>query len=148
MKKLKIKLSWVVVGILILYLSSTFAFAGLQSARRSGSSQGNIVYYKLNNATMTTLIQQGATIVKFDYNDNCEGCAEQKVYLEQIAKEFEKQLILEEITNTNVTLPEVMITSIYGNTTLIKPTEDKIFATLCNLLTNPPITCVTTNVTK
>jgi DNA polymerase II small subunit len=25
--------------------------------------------------------------VKFDYNDNCEGCAEQKVYLEQIAKE-------------------------------------------------------------
>lgn len=148
MKIPKIKMSWIVVGILILYLTSTFAFAGLQSTRKGGSSESNVIDYELDNVTMNAIIKQGATIIKFDYNDFCEGCTEQKYYLEQVAKEYKNQLLLEEIFNANVTVSEIMITSIYGNTTLVNPTEDKIFAGLCELMTYPPISCVTTNVTE
>lgn len=138
----KIKSAWIGLLLVGIMLISTFAYAGLQSFRRTAPPQSNVIDYELDSGLRNALIQQGATIIKFEYNENCEGCVEQKFYLEQIAEEFKEQVFLEEIVNTSIDIPKIMIASIYGNATYTNATQDDIFNGLCELMTYPPVACV------
>lgn len=142
MGKIKFKWTWVGLLIILLYLISLFAYAGLQSVRRTTPPQNNIIHYSLDPGLRNALIQNGATIIRFEYNENCNGCLEQRFYLEKIAEEFKQQVLLEEIVNATVDIPITTIASRYGNHTLVNATQDEIFDSLCELMTFPPVACV------
>ena len=141
---MKIKPAVIALILLGVYLLSTFAMVGLQSLRSKGSSSNsNIINYRLDNYTKYNIIQQGATIMTFEYDGKCANCADQKSCLETNAHNYKNQVILEEILNTSFTSSKLTIESRYGNKTFINPTENDTFYALCDLLSMPPTTCVT-----
>ncbi len=128
---------------------STFAYSILQSVRSpSQLPKTNILNYQLNSQLRDAFIYYGATILKFEYSSNCNNCFEQKGFLENMANTFKENLAtdfyniyLEEILNETVEPSQLTIDSKLGNMTIIDPTENITFNTLCDLMFAPPTIC-------
>jgi len=140
---MKVKPAIIALILLGMYLLSTFAYVGLQSFRSSGNSDSNIIHFRLDNYTRYNIIQQGGTIMTFEYDGKCVNCADQKYFLEKAASDYKNQLLLEEILNSTFTSSKLAIASRYGNKTFTDPTENETFYALCDLLSMPPTSCVT-----
>jgi hypothetical protein len=140
-----------VVGLFFIFLmfGSTIAYTLLSG---SGFSIGgnkeevslpstNIVYGELAKNVETFAMSKGRTIVKFYYNALCNGCQEQKTYLEYTANQNAGGIILEELTDNNINAPKVSIMNQRGSDELVNATNDAVFDSLCNLMFNPPVDC-------
>jgi hypothetical protein len=156
---MKIKPAIIALILLGVYALSTFTFAMLQSTRTTNTGQfptTNIINYTFSPTLQYNLIQGGITIMTYKYTSNCASCDDQRYFLEDMATKYKEvlyaasstnpaiyTLYLEEVVNETVNSPSLTVTSIYGNKTITNPTENETFSTLCELMTNPPIACVT-----
>jgi len=140
---MRVKPAVVALIMLGLYIISTFAYIGLQSFRSNENSDSNIIHFRLDNYTRYNIVQQGGTIITFEYDGKCSNCDYQKYFLEKAAADYKNQLILEDILNSTFTSSKLTIESRYGNRTFIDPTENETFYALCDLLAMPPTSCVT-----
>lgn len=144
-----------IIGIVIIVIMvvSTFSYTILQSVSAPKMPDTNIAGSLLDSKVKSTLIGNGATVMTLEYNSICENCLEQKYFLEQVTNEFKTPVLyksgstiiypiyLEEIVNENVSLPKLSMVSNWGSKELINATQDEIFYSLCDLLTNPPVIC-------
>ncbi len=140
--------------IIVIMLGSTFAFAILQSVRQTSPElpKTNIIEHELDFSMKDALVQNGVTFMTLEYNSGCENCLEQKSFLEQVTKEFGRQvsqnpifydLYLEEIMDENASIPKLTVVSNLGYKELTNATQDEIFSAVCDLLTSPPVVCAT-----
>lgn len=150
------KKTYAYVGLVLiaLMLLSSFAFAVLQSYFYFPQQQQevtlpntNIVDYELSPSQEIRLLQDGKTILKFDYSMNCEACLEQKDLLESFSTNspFAGQLFLEEVETTKINTTLIVL-SIYGQETLLNITQESVTEVLCRLVVQPPTGCVLTQV--
>ncbi|MBI2547395.1 MAG: hypothetical protein HYW23_03030 [Candidatus Aenigmarchaeota archaeon] len=142
--KLRIKPAWIGLFLIAVMLLSTFAYAILQSSNTRPNAQlptSNIVDYRLDSNLKTTLMQYGFTIVTFEYKKDCVDCINQKYTLEAFAKEFNKQIYLEEIVDNSLNKSRVTISSIYGEDSLIDANDTAITSSFCKLMSSPPVAC-------
>ena len=140
---MKVKPAVIALIMLGVYIISTFAYVGLQSFRSYDNTDSNIIKFRLDNYTRYNIIQQGGTIITFEYDGKCANCDYQKYFLEKAAGDYKNQLILEEILNSTFTSSKLTIVSRYGNKTFTDPTENETYYALCDLLSMPPTICVT-----
>ncbi len=141
--RFKFKPAWIGLFLIGVMLFSTFAYAFLQSFNKPDQKlpTSNVIAYSLESSLKSALIQYGATIVTFDYNLGCENCVNQKAVLEFYAKEYEKQIFLEELLDNNLDKSKITVESAYGIEELINANEIQIVGTFCKLLVEPPATC-------
>ena len=143
--KLKFKSSWIGIALIAIMLFSTFASAVIQSFNSGNKNiqvpTSNIVDYKLDPQLADALLQNGATIVTFEYNLGCKNCIQQKYDLEYLANQYENQIFLEELVNTSLDVSKTHIVSIYSEENLVDANSTGIFGALCNAMVSPPPEC-------
>ena len=145
---MKVKSSWVGLFLIAVMLFSTFAYAVIQSLYPNQSTtlpDSNIIDYTLDPVLRDALVQYGATVVAFEYNLGCNNCVNQKAALEFFATEYKEQIWLEEVHNDNLDVSTIMISSVYGEETLVDANETQIVSSMCKLMTAPPVTCALAN---
>ena len=143
--KFKIKPAWIGLFLIGVMLFSTFAYAVIQSLyprQKSELPKSNIIDYQLEPNLKDALVQYGATIITFEYNQGCDNCINQKSALEFFANEYKQQIFLEEMVNENLDKSTIAVSSIYGDDKLIDANETQIVDSLCKLMVSPPPTCV------
>ncbi len=142
--KLKFKASWIGLFLIGTMLFSTFAYAVIQSfypKQNVTLPETNIINYQLDTSLRDALIQYGATVITFEYNLGCDNCVNQKAALEFFANEYKQQIWLEELLDDTLDKSKIIISSIYGEDSLIDANETQIVSSLCKLMVAPPATC-------
>jgi hypothetical protein len=88
------------------------------------------------------ILRGGYTLIKFSFNENCEGCLEMKDFLENLVYSpgFE-EIYLEEIYNQTLTQPNILVASIYGWNETETTNQTLVLELICNLMINPPLEC-------
>ena len=134
---------------IIIMLGSTFTYAlfSIFSPTQSNLNIPNerILNYKLSDQQRQVLISKGYTLVEYYYPSNCFECLEVKQVLEDVTKNSEEQVFLQELEeNTNNTI--LTITNILNQTTIENPTPKEAMTTLCNFLINTPLWCITSQI--
>ncbi len=136
------KSSLIGLFLIAVMLLSTFAFAVIQSfSPQAELPKTNIIDYRLDSQIRQALIQNGATIITFEYSDACFECQNQKFTLESFANEYKTQIFLEEIVDENLNDSRTTIASFYGSQELKASDDERIMATLCSLMVDPPAQC-------
>lgn len=145
--KFKSKTTWVglfLIGVMVL---STFAYAVIQAVNPGQNvklPESNIIDYQLDPRLRDALVQNGATLMTFDYNLGCRNCVAQKATLEFFANEYKNQIFLEELSNESLDVSQIYVISLYGEEKLTDANETQIFSALCKLMVAPPPTCALT----
>ena len=130
--------------LIAIMLFSTFAYAVLQAFYPRNSAKlpdSNIVNYPLDSNLKAALIQNGRTIITFEYNENCSFCADQKAQLESFTNTYKPQIFLEELTTSRIDSSNIIIASAYGDQTIDDGNATRIVSSLCQLMVYPPATC-------
>jgi len=126
---------------------STFAFSLLQSFNPTQSQitlpEENIIDYELTPEQESVLLQNWKTIAKFYYYSGCVECTNQLSFLESMANQFPNQIILQETLSNRTSLT---IIGYYGHRNLVNATQEEIFDAFCELMIDPPVTCITRKV--
>ncbi|MDI6806666.1 MAG: hypothetical protein QMD14_02510 [Candidatus Aenigmarchaeota archaeon] len=139
MGKFKFKPAYAALILILIYLGS------LVMINPFGPSlslpKENIINYKLTEEQEDYAIKLGKTVIAFEYDEACEPCVEQKVFLEKIAREQKNQIILQEISMDLTNSTRLRFVSYYGEKFLRNPSENEIWDTLCLLMINPPTYC-------
>ena len=135
-----------VIGLILVLLmfTSSIAFSFLQRfffAPRIKLPKTRI----FSNASLEEelgVLRSGHTLIRFSFNENCEGCLEMKNFLENLTYSpgFE-EIYLEEVYNQTLTQPKILIASIYGWNETQTTNQTFVFELLCNLMINPPLEC-------
>lgn len=142
--KFKFKPAWVGLFLIATMLFSTFAYAVIQSFYPKQNTQlpeSNIIDYQLDSNLRNALIQYGATVITFEYNLGCDNCVNLKASLEFFANEYKQQIWLEEMMDESLDKSKIIISSIYGEDSLIDANDTQIVSSLCSLMVSPPATC-------
>jgi len=136
------KSSLIGLFLIAVMILSTFAYAVLQAFYpRTELPKSNIIDYRLDSQLKQGLIQNGATIITFEYSVGCFDCENQKFTLESYVKEYQDQIFLEEIIDESLNESRITISSFYGNEELTAPDDYQIVAALCSLMVTPPAQC-------
>ncbi len=152
--KMKIKPAYVGLFLIAIMFFSTFAFTILQSFNLGTTNQKtelpktNIVDYRLTTNQESTLISQGKTIMIYEYDESCQYCQQQKLFLQQMATnskpitgtDISNQLFLEILPSINEA-PILTLISYYGQNELTNATSSETFSALCQVLISKPIEC-------
>jgi hypothetical protein len=121
--------------LLALMLLSSFAFVG--SFYRQPTPTGS--FSELTPEQERQLINSGKTIVFFNRPANCTECQEVANYLQELSIGYADQIVLVEKDSDSVV---ILVKSAYGQKVLGLATKQRITAVLCELMVNPPATCV------
>jgi hypothetical protein len=127
--------------LLVMMLLSTFTYSFI-GGFRTGSTEiptGNIVKYQLSPEQESKLVQQGKTIVTFTYTKDCNNCQEALNFLEQVATGYKDQVFLVEKEGNSTS---ILVKSMNGQRITGSITEERITSLLCDLMVQPPSTCV------
>lgn len=143
--KLKLKLDSITGIILIaLMLGSTVSYAFLQSflpKKKVSLPDKTIIDYKLTVEQEDMAVRLGKTIVTLKYPSNCsfvEECGSLKLFLENFARSYSDQIILEEIESEDFSL---RVMSYYGEEESKDFSSEKVLDILCDLMFKPPVMC-------
>lgn len=139
---------------IFLMVGSTLTYAILQSFGTSTEPESNdieipdssIISYKITDEQKSYMIKRGVTILEYRYELACNECSSQRAYLGSVANEFEGSILLEEIVDNSVTNSTLTVTSYYGEQQTSNLSEDGVMNILCELMSNPPVTCATRNI--
>lgn len=123
--------------LLVLMLLSSFAFSFMGFHSSVQMPTGNIVY-QLSQEQEDKLIREGKTIVFFTYTSDCEKCQETMKFLEQVAIGYSDQVFLVKREGNSTS---VLVESMNGKE-VTGISEERITSLLCELMVNPPSTCV------
>jgi len=141
-------IGFILIGIMFV---STFAFSGLQAIFYGSSQQqqtnlpeNRIVDHKLTSQQESTILNYGGTIVAIEYTTSCQACLNQKSYLESLVQKYNK-IFLEEIVG-NSTISKVDVIGLYGQRSLQNATDKEVFSALCEVMYQPPLECVVSQV--
>ena len=132
---------------IFLMLFSIVSSSFLQSSKTNGESEtklpeSNIVEYELTAEQENYALEQGKTILKFYYTQNCIDCLNQKTFLESLTSQFSDQMILEEVIKQGEKVPTLLVFSYYKQKNLFNATRDEIIDSVCDVLLKPPPGCV------
>jgi len=149
---MKIKFSdkkWGGMLLILLMFGSSISYAFFYVFGGSKGSielpKTNIVDYRLDKNVEYYLLQTGKTVMVFSYNSSCDSCQQYSAYLENLvlSPDYGSQIYLEKV-NTDRT-SNLVVASAYGQKTLRNLSQNDTINILCNLLTNPPASCVPIN---
>src|SRR3990172_9514785 len=101
----------------------------------------SVIDYEVTDEVKSALIQNGVTILKFTYSLSCSECFQVRSFLESLVESQGRQLLLEEVVGSSP-LPELTVSSYYGEQTIVKMDQNEILKTTCALMIQPPIQCV------
>jgi len=140
-KKMKI----IALFFIVLMFGSTFAY-GIMSLFNQPTDQlqipqDKILNYELNQQQKTYLMRRGYTLVEYRYSSGCLECIDIRNNLERITMTSDGQIYLQEILSDGS--DKISITSLNGQKTITNPTINQTEDTICNLLLQRPIWCVT-----
>jgi hypothetical protein len=141
---------------ILLMVGSTASYAVIQSFRSVSTTQSNpndipktnIINYEVKQTVRDTLVKSGITIINFYSRNGCLECTSTKEMLESLTNNNKNQVLLQELTDTNGTVPRVLIESYKDSRELNKPSVDDINGVLCDLMAAPPaeLKCALRNV--
>lgn len=146
------KLMVILVGIFLIgtMIFNIFAAPLLQSSFSKQNLEipkSNIIDYKMNPQVADALLQNGATIITFEYKLGCKNCIQQKYDLEYLANEYKNQIFLEEVVNESLDVSKIHVISAYSEEKLTDANSTGIFAALCNVMISPPPECAVRTIT-
>lgn len=154
--KMKVKINKSMLAgifLIIITVGSTLAYAVLRTIQGAATEveevtlpSQRIIDYKLSDEQKRLAIRNGITVLNFEYSPTDSNQQIDKALVESAANEFSNQVILEEISNTGMTQSRLILESFYGKQVLRAPTNEDLFDSLCDILTNPPVACATRNV--
>jgi len=104
--------------------------------------QERILNYELNAAQRSFLLRRGFTLIEYYYPPNCLNCTQIRDRLEEITRTSNK-IFLQELNGES---HKVVITSFKGQKTLYDPDVETLETTVCDLLVETPIWCVTSKI--
>lgn len=132
----------------ILMFGSTFAYALMNmfgnESEEISIPQEKILNYELNDAQRKYLLTRGYTLIEYYFPDGCLDCISTKNNLEQLTQRSEGQIYLQEVTKGETT--GIVLTSRNGQKILTEPTGEEIETTVCSLLLQKPLWCVTSKI--
>lgn len=141
------------IFLIVITVGSTLAYAVLQTIRQQNTvteevtlPSERIIDYKLSDEQKRLAIRNGITVLNFEYSPTDTNQQMDKALVESAANEFSGQVILEEISNAQMTESRLILESFYGKQVLRAPTKEDLFNSLCDILTDPPVVCATKNV--
>jgi hypothetical protein len=142
--------------LMFLMLGSTLAYSMLQAFRNWQQPQentsvpelpaSNVIDYAVTAEQRNYMLRIGRVVLEYRYQLTCTECADQRVYIEAVAREFPDQIFVQEIIDPGAAEPTLSITSYYGSKFLADPSNEETFDALCDLMTDPPIACATRNI--
>lgn len=122
------------IVLLLLMLMSSFAFVGFQRQTVPTGSFG-----ELTPEQERQLLSAGKTIIFYNRPDACQECEEITSFLQSISISYADQVVLIEREAESVA---IKIKSAYGQKILGVATKERISAVLCEMMINPPATCI------
>ena len=141
-----------IISLIFIFLmaGSTFAYAILSAFRNPEEEvkipNQRIIDFELNQQQRSYLLQRGYTLIKYEYYNGCLECANTKTSLESLTNNADNQIFLQEILSDQSSTQTVTITSFKGEKTLKNPSNLDIQTNICNLITNKPLWCVTSQI--
>ncbi|MBI2545176.1 MAG: hypothetical protein HYW22_01080 [Candidatus Aenigmarchaeota archaeon] len=144
--KLKFKTSWIGIALIAIMLFSSLAGVVIQSFYFNRNDlelpKSNVIDYKMDPQVENYLLQNGVTVISFEYNMKCINCIQQKNSLEYYTNQYKTQIILQELANESLPVSKITATSLYGQYNVTNANDTGIFAILCNTMVSPPLECV------
>ena len=133
---------------IILMFGSTFAiFITFRASEQTIEIPNQrIINYRLNERQRSYLLQRGYTLIEYSYFTGCIECANIKNKLEQITLNSDDQIFLQELVSTESVSISISIASLKDQKTLDNPTDEEIESTVCDILINRPLWCITTEI--
>ena len=140
-----------IISLIFIFLmaGSTFAYAILSAFKTEEEVKipnQMIIDFELNQQQRSYLLQRGYTLIKYEYYNGCLECANTKTSLESLTNNADNQIFLQEILSDQSSTQTVTITSFKGEKTLKNPSNLDIQTNICNLITNKPLWCVTSQI--
>jgi hypothetical protein len=147
---MKLKLSsqkLMALAFIVIMIISTLAFA-LMSAFQTPQEtislpNQKIIDYELNEQQRKYLLQRGYTLMEYRYFNGCLDCIDVRKELQSLTQNSDGQIFLQELITTQNTTSSLTVTSLKGQKVLQDPTKGEIQDTICNILIDQPIWCVT-----
>jgi len=148
---MKVKLSsqkLIALIFIILMFGSTFAiFITFRTTEETIEIPNQrIINYRLNEQQRSYLLQRGYTLMEYSYFTGCLECANIKNELEQISLNSDDQIFLQELVSTESVSTSLSIASLKDQKTLENPTEEEIESTVCEILINRPLWCISAEI--
>ncbi len=106
--------------------------------------QDKVLNYALNEQQKNYLVKNGYTLITYDYSSGCIECINIKKDLEKITQNSDGQIYLQEINSEG--LNKINIISRNGQKIVNKPTINQTEEAVCNLLSQRPIWCLTSQI--
>jgi hypothetical protein len=141
-----------IISLIFIFLmaGSTFAYAILSAFKNPEEEvkipNQRIIDFELNQQQRSYLLQRGYTLIKYEYYNGCMECANTKNSLESLTNNADNQIFLQEIASDQTSTQNVIITNFKGEKTLKNPSNLDLQTNICNLITNKPLWCVTSQI--
>ncbi|MCX6821734.1 MAG: hypothetical protein NTW30_03050 [Candidatus Aenigmarchaeota archaeon] len=133
----------------LLMFGSTFTYALINMFGEKKDEvkipQEKILNYELNDQQKGYLLPKGYTLIVYSFTTGCLDCINVKKDLERITQNSDGQIYLQEIVK-NEGISMVSIISLNGGKTINNPTNQELENTICDVLIQRPLWCVSAKV--
>jgi len=133
-----------VFGLIIIIIMLGSSFFGIASIFYTPKIKipPPIIEHSLDSNTKTIIISNGATIMEFRFNKNCDECYNLLSFLENFVKENYPQIFLQKIEDNNEKNFTLTIESNIGMENINEFNITKIMTSICNLMYIQPTDCL------
>ena len=136
------------IFILLMFGSSvTYALVNMFSQKKDEVKipQEKILNYELTEQQKGYLLPKGYTLIVYSFTTGCLDCINVKKDLERITQNSDGQIYLQEIVK-NEGISMISIISLNGGKTINNPTSQELENTICDVLIQRPLWCVSAKV--
>jgi len=134
---------------ILLMFGSTFTYALINMFGEKKDEvkipQEKILNYELNDQQKGYLLPKGYTLIVYSFTTGCLDCINVKKDLERITQNSDGQIYLQEIVK-NEGISMVSIISLNGGKTINNPTTQELENTICDVLIQRPLWCVSAKI--
>lgn len=134
---------------ILLMFGSTFTYALLnafgEKEEKIQIPQEKILNYELNEQQKKYLLPKGYTLILYSYTTGCLDCINVKNDLERITQNSDNQIFLQEVVKSEG-ISVVTIVSLNGGKTINNPTINELENSICDVLIQRPLWCVSTKI--
>jgi hypothetical protein len=133
----------------LLMFGSTFTYALINMFGEKKDEvkipQEKILNYELTDQQKGYLLPKGYTLIVYSFTTGCLDCINVKKDLERITQNSDGQIYLQEIVK-NEGISMISIISLNGGKTINNPTSQELENTICDVLIQRPLWCVSAKV--